>query len=252
MSDLRTVHDQMGREVTFPFPPKRIISLVPSQTEFLIDIGAPVVGRTKFCIHPKDKIQDIPIIGGTKNFRFDQIKALKPDLIIGNKEENYEEGIYQLQADFPVWMSDIISLDDSFQMMKELGVLVDSQTPTQNILKECKVATDLVKGTKSGRALYFIWQKPWMAAGPETFIDHMLHHLGYENVIQSPRYPEITIEEIQALAPDYLFFSSEPYPFKEQHIQAAQALFPNCKCQLVDGEMYSWYGSRLRFWKGEA
>ena len=252
MGDLRTVHDQMGREVTFSFPPKRIISLVPSQTEFLIDIGAPVVGRTKFCIHPEDKIQDILIIGGTKNFRFDMIKELKPDLIIGNKEENYEEGIYQLQTDFPVWMSDITSLDDSFQMMQALGELVNAQTPTQNILAECKVATDLVKGTKFGSALYLIWQKPWMAAGSETFIDHILHHLGYENVIQTPRYPEISIEEIQKLAPEYLFFSSEPYPFKEQHIQEAEALFPNSKCRLVDGEIYSWYGSRLRFWKEEA
>ncbi|MEO9871063.1 ABC transporter substrate-binding protein [Ekhidna sp.] len=248
MSDLQTVYDQMGRKVTFSSLPKRIISLVPSQTEFLIDIGAPVVGRTKFCIHPKEQLADIPIIGGTKNFRFDAIRDLKPDLIIGNKEENYREGIEMLEKDFPVWMSDIYTLEDAFAMMTALGSICDKREITQETVEDCEKAMEVVKRTKSGKVIYLIWKSPWMAAGKDTFIDHLLKHLGYENLIQDCRYPEITDEEIETLDPDYILFSSEPFPFKEEHIFLAENKWPKTKCLLVDGELYSWYGSRLKEW----
>lgn len=236
----------MGREVKFHFPAKRIISLVPSQTEFLIDIGASLVGRTKFCIHPADKIQDIPNIGGTKNFRFEKIKELQPDLIIGNKEENYQEGIESLAKDFPVWMSDIYTLKDSFNMMASIGSLCDLKVVAKSIIEECRVALEKVKNTKKGSVLYLIWQNPWMAAGKNTFIDHMLHFLGYGNVIKTDRYPKLSESEIAELNPDYIFLSSEPFPFKEKHLNLVRSLWPQADCQLVDGELYSWYGSRLK------
>jgi len=248
MSDLRTVHDQMGREVTFSFPPKRIISLVPSQTEFLIDIGAPVFGRTKFCIHPYEKVNQIPVIGGTKNFRFEKIEELKPDLIIGNKEENYEEGILRLEEKHPVWMSDIANLSESFDMMKSLGQITDREKPAETVLTACREAIDKVQGTKSGKVIYLIWKNPWMVAGKETFLDHMLHFLGYENLIKADRYPELTLDEMKELQPDQLFLSSEPFPFQEKHLDELQELFPETDCQLVDGELFSWYGSRLSKW----
>lgn len=238
----------MGREVEFHFPPKRIISLVPSQTEFLVDIGAPIIGRTKFCIHPKEKVEFIPIIGGTKNFRFDEIRNLNPDLIIGNKEENYEEGILSLEKDFPVWMSDIYTLDDSFHMMKELGTICRLETPAAEIVNHCSASTGMVKGSRSGRVLYLIWKNPWMAAGKHTFIDHMLTHLGYENVVTEARYPELTEDEILNLNPDLICLSSEPYPFQDKHLEFANGQWPEAKSSLVDGELFSWYGSRLREW----
>ncbi|MEO9482056.1 MAG: helical backbone metal receptor [Ekhidna sp.] len=250
MSDLLTVHDQMGREVTFSFPPKRIVSLVPSQTELLIDMGAPVVGRTKFCVHPKEKIKQLPIIGGTKNFRFDAIRELKPDLIIGNKEENYPEGIEELQKEFPVWMSDIFTLEDAFQMMKDLGRICDLDTRADQIIQACRNAVESVKGTKSGKVIYFIWKNPWMVAGKNTFIDHMLAHLGYQNLVTEERYPELTAKQIAALNPDKILFSSEPFPFKKKHLLEVKDLWQNADCELVDGELYSWYGSRLREWGG--
>ena len=248
MSDFLTDCDQMGREVTFSFPPKRIVSLVPSQTEFLIDIGAPVVGRTKFCIHPKEVVQEIPIIGGTKNFRFDEIEKLNPDLIIGNKEENYKEGILRLEKDFPVWMSDIFTLTDSAKMMRDVGRICGLEDAADQVVNECRQSLEKVRNSKSGTVIYLIWQKPWMAAGKNTFIDHLLDHLGYTNLIRDERYPELTDEQILELNPDYILFSSEPFPFKADHIQSAQKIFRNSNCQLVDGELHSWYGSRLRAW----
>lgn len=239
----------MGREVTFSFPPKRVLSLVPSQTEFLLDIGAPVVGRTKFCVHPKKSVIDIPIIGGTKKFRFDRVRELKPDLIIGNKEENYKEGIEALEADFPVWISDIYSLEDAFQMMSSLGRLCDLEDASRQIILDCRKSTENIKNTKKGTVLYLIWKNPWMAAGSYTFIDHLLTHLGYQNIIQKNRYPTFEDHDIDLLDPDHIFLSSEPYPFKKDHLSQVKSKWPNAHCQLVDGEIYSWYGSRLRYWK---
>lgn len=240
--------DQMGREVIITTLPRRIISLVPSQTEFLIDIGAEVIGRTKFCIHPADKVKDIPIIGGTKNFRIEAIRKLKPDLIIGNKEENYQEGIDELAKEFPVWMSDIYTLQDSFQMMTTVGRLVNREKRSIEMVDECQNALEKVKGTRSGKVIYFIWKNPWMAAGKNTFIDHLLSYLGYENLIKEDRYPELSDQEISNLNPDQLLFSSEPFPFKEIHIEEAESQWQKSKSQIVDGELFSWYGSRLRKW----
>src|SRR6267154_5849608 len=117
--------DQLGSSVAFNFPPQRIISLVPSQTELLFDLGLgeQVVGITKFCIHPKDWSTVKTKIGGTKKFQFDTIDALQPDLILGNKEENYEAGIHLLAAKYPVWMSDIASWESAMEMILSLGDL---------------------------------------------------------------------------------------------------------------------------------
>ena len=240
------------REVTFSLPVKRIVSLVPSQTEFLIDIGAPVVGRTKFCIHPAEAVRQIPIIGGTKNFRFDAIRELKPDLIIGNKEENYQEGIEQLQKEFPVWMSDIFTLHDAFEMMAAIGSICNLEKNTEQILANCRSAMESVKGSRAGKAVYLIWKNPWMAAGKNTYIDHLLGYLGFENLITKERYPELSSEQIKELNPDYVLFSSEPYPFKEKHLQEAQNLWSQANSELVDGEMYSWYGSRMKAWNSKS
>lgn len=249
MNDLLKVTDQMYREVSIPFPPKRIISLVPSQTEFLLDIGAPVAGRTKFCVHPQEKLESIPIVGGTKKFRFEKIAELNPDLIIGNKEENYIGGIEQLAVKYPVWMSDIYTLEDSFQMMGLLGKICDLEIKSSRIIEECKAALEKAKRRFSGRVVYLIWKNPWMAAGKNTFIDHLLTFLGYENVVLEARYPELSNEQIVHLNADKILLSSEPFPFKEKHINEMKGLCPDSEIELVDGELYSWYGSRLRNWK---
>ena len=242
------VTDQLQQNFDFDSPPKRIVSIVPSQTELLWDLGIrdELVGITKFCIHPKIMHQTITHIGGTKNLNIEKIKSLKPDLIIGNKEENEQSQIEELQKHFPVWMSDIFTLDDSLQMIQSLGTLLHRETKaleiTTQIATSFKVLPQLNK-----RALYFIWNKPYMLAGRNTFIGDVLQRLGLENAIieTDSRYPAITIEEIKKLNPAVILLSSEPFPFNQTHINNLKKHLPNSTILIVDGEAFSWYGSRL-------
>ncbi|GAA4373474.1 helical backbone metal receptor [Hymenobacter koreensis] len=245
-----TVTDQMDRRVAVPFPPQRIVSLVPSQTELLFDLGLGkrVVGVTKFCIHPAEAREQATVVGGTKNFHFDKIEALKPDLIIGNKEENYQEGIEQLAARYPVWMSDIFTLDDSLRMMRQLGLITGAKTKA-DALSETIAASfaQLTPAEPRLSAAYFIWRKPYMIAAPGTFIDDILRRAGFTNAFADcTRYPEISAEELAAAQPDVILLSSEPYPFGEKHVAEFQQICPQARIQIVDGELFSWYGSRLQ------
>jgi ABC-type Fe3+-hydroxamate transport system substrate-binding protein len=253
MQVLKTVHDQMGREVTFSFPPKRIVSLVPSQTELLYDLGLDeeVVGQTIFCIHPAHQYQAKPRVGGTKNFKLDKIAALKPDLIIGNKEENEQTGIEALAKHFPVMMSDITTLDDALDMIKMVGAAVGKEENASQICSAITSGFSLLQSISSPqkKVAYFIWRNPWMVAGKNTFITSVLDAIGFENVFinKDSRYPEVTEADLLSAKPDVVFLSSEPYPFKEQHIQELKHSCPNAIVKLVDGELFSWYGSRLRY-----
>src|SRR5690606_26129929 len=213
---------------------------------FLVDIGLEeqLVGITKFCIHPVGLKRKKTIIGGTKNFHFDKIEALKPDLIIGNKEENYQEGIERLSEQFPVWMSDIYDLEDALEMMALLGEITDREASAREIISKIRSGFEK-KLPLRGTAIYLIWQEPMIAVGRNTFIDDLLRRAGFTNLISKERYPEITKEEIFDLKPDLLLLSSEPYPFGEKHLGEYQRMFPNIRVRLVDGEMFSWYGSRL-------
>lgn len=243
----KVVIDQMNRELEVPQFPKRIISLVPSQTELLYDLGlaTEVVGITKFCIHPSSWRKEKTIIGGTKQFRFDTIDQLQPDLIIGNKEENYQEGIDLLAQKYPVWMSDITTLDEAYQMMIAVGGLVGRANEAQQLVEQVKGSFQNLGDFPKKRALYFIWREPYMLAGKGTFINNMMKLANIENVISAARYPMLSAEELKKHDPDYVLLSSEPYPFKEKHKEELQELFPKASICLVDGELFSWYGSRL-------
>jgi len=249
---LRTVVDQMGREVQFLYPPRRIVSLVPSQTELLFDLGlqAEVKGVTKFCIHPATARQTTSIVGGTKNFDFAKIKAAKPDLIIGNKEENYQEGITQLEQHFSVWLSDITSLPQALDMVRRVGDITGKLHLAEPLATEIKQSFDQLRLATASQPLaaYFIWRKPYMVAANGTFIDDMLRRAGFRNAFAGlGRYPEITPELLARVAPAHIFLSSEPYPFGEKHVAEFQEICPSAKIQVVDGELFSWYGSRLRY-----
>lgn len=240
--------DQLNSVVQVTYPPQRIISLVPSQTELLADLGLKdrVVGITKFCVHPEDWRKSKAIIGGTKNFEFERIRSLQPDLIIGNKEENYPEGIRTLAAQFPVWMSDVITLPDALSMICKVGQITNTSSKAERIAHDIESTfANLVK-LPSLKTLYLIWKSPWMAAAQGTFIDEMMELSGLENVFnRQTRYPEINTEQVKRLNPELILLSSEPYPFREKHIEELRLLCPNSKILLVDGEMFSWYGSRL-------
>lgn len=244
-----SVVDQMGRKVGVPDFPERIISLVPSQTELLYDLGLGdrVVGITKFCIHPSNWRKEKTIVGGTKQYRIDDIAALEPDLIIGNKEENDKEGIESLAVEFPVWMSDIYKLSDALSMIRSIGKLVGKDIEAEELVMTIINDFASFPATASKqKSLYLIWKRPYMAAGKGTYINEMMEIAGFENIVQNGRYPELELDQIKELNPELVLLSSEPYPFKAKDIQEIKAVLPLADVKLVDGEMFSWYGSRLK------
>ena len=246
------VIDQMNRSVEIPESVQRIVSLVPSQTELLVDLGLgdKIVGVTKFCIHPKGFKNSKTVIGGTKNFHFDKIDSLNPDLIIGNKEENYKEGIEQLAKKYPVWMSDILTIDDALDMIQSIGIITKTNEKANYFWREINENKNaLIELNKPKRnALYFIWKNPYMVSGSTNYINDMMKLNGYINLCNTTeftRYPELTEKQITELNPEVVLLSSEPFPFKENHVKEIQKLLPNSEVNIVDGELYSWYGSRI-------
>lgn len=240
--------DQMGRAVSLEPYPGRIISLVPSQTELLYDLGLreEVVGITKFCVHPELWYRSKTRVGGTKNYHFDRIKALEPDLIIGNKEENDQVQIEALMGSYPVWMSDIADLDDVYDMIAKVGQLVNKGHSAQALIQQMQAGFARFPTQKETKVVYLIWNDPIMAVGNHTFIHSMIEQCGWTNALaKHTRYPQLRLETLQAIQPDLLLLSSEPFPFKTKHLADFQASLPHTRVALVDGEAFSWYGSRL-------
>jgi len=239
-----------GRHVLIPEQPKRIVSLVPSQTELLYDLGLDeeVVGITKFCIHPDSWFRSKRRVGGTKTVHLNIIDELQPDLIIANKEENTKEQIEELASVYPVWISDITTVDHALQMIEQVGIITGRGTAARELVGELAVGfAGLPAASKQLRVAYYIWKGPWMCAGGDTFISDVITRMGWLNVCEHlPRYPEVNLQDLYALRPDLVLLSSEPYPFKDKHIAEITAAVPNAEVQLVDGEMFSWYGSRMR------
>jgi ABC-type Fe3+-hydroxamate transport system substrate-binding protein len=240
--------DQLGARVDIDSP-QRIISLVPSQTELLYDLGLEhrVVGITKFCVHPEKWHKSKTIVGGTKNFHFDTIEKLYPDLIIGNKEENYETGIEALRKRYPVWMSDVVSYADAISMIRSVAIITETVSAGNEIIQSIESAFSQLPGSQPKRTLYLMWRDPWMGAAGGTFIHAMMEKAGLTNVLaHEARYPELSVERMRELNPEVVLLSSEPFPFQSKHVDEVKAILPKSKILLVDGEMFSWYGSRLR------
>jgi len=243
--------DQLGRKIFLSNPPRRIISLVPSITELLFDLGLEdeVVGITKFCIHPDVWFRTKTRVGGTKNVHMDMITSLHPDLIIANKEENVKEQIEQLEKFTPVWVSDVSDLEDALEMIHQIGGLTGKSIKAKEIVERIEMNFRLLASSFNmtrTRVCYLIWQEPYMTVGGDTFIHDMLQRCGFENVFAHRiRYPEVTVEQIANTGCDVIFLSSEPYPFKQQHAEELQKIFAERSVKLVDGAMFSWYGSRL-------
>lgn len=240
--------DQMNRKVELPHLPKRIVSLVPSQTELLYHwkLKYRLVGQTIFCIKPEKEFDKAVKVGGTKKLQLDKIRALKPDLIIGNKEENEQSQIEALAEEFPVWMSDINSIEEALDMFVKLGVVLGRMEKAAKLDHQVRLGLSQLKPVHKS-AVYLIWQNPFMAVSENTFINDVMKKAGITNLVKntSSRYPEISPEEIRALKPDLLLLSSEPYPFKDSHQKELTELFPETEVKLVDGEIFSWYGSRM-------
>jgi ABC-type Fe3+-hydroxamate transport system substrate-binding protein len=245
--------DQFNREIQLKKVPKRIISLVPSQTELLVDLGleSSIVGVTKFCVHPKHLRISKAVVGGTKQINIEKIKALRPDIILCNKEENAKDIIDSLEGIAPIHISDIYNLEDCYELIKMYGDIFEVKSESSNIIsniqKEREVFQVKIANSEKPKVAYFIWKNPWMVAASGTFIDVMLQESGFQNVFQiEKRYPEIDLKNSKLKNTDFIFLSSEPFPFKEEHILELHSSFPEKKIEIVDGEMFSWYGSRLQ------
>lgn len=233
--------------------PKRIVSLVPSQTELLFDLGLEesLVGITKFCVHPYHLKSTKKIIGGTKKVHYEKIKLLQPDIIIANKEENTEEMVIALREIAPVWTSNIITIQDSLDMIAEFGKIFSVRTKASQWIDKITYGLndfkEFMQGREVQKAAYFIWKNPYMAAGSDTFINEMLKLNHFTNIYEGRgRYPEIIIQKIRIQGdPDVVLLSSEPYPFKEEDAFEIGRFTHHAKTVFVDGEMFSWYGSRM-------
>lgn len=241
--------DQTNRTVFINYPPKRIISLVPSQTELLYDLGLDeqVAGITKFCVHPESWFRHKTRVGGTKQLKMDVIHSLNPDLIIANLEENVKEQVEELMNHYPVWISDVNNLPGAYEMIAQIGRITDRNDKAEQI--NSLIKKEFSRLSTPGYRLptcYLIWKNPYMTIGGDTFINSMLDAAGFENIFKNKnRYPEVTIDELSALNVKLLLLSSEPFPFTQKHIDELQHELPDTKIMLADGEMFSWYGSRL-------
>jgi ABC-type Fe3+-hydroxamate transport system substrate-binding protein len=228
----------------------RIISVVPSQTELLYHLGADPIAQTIFCIHPENRFKKSVKIGGTKKLNLAKIRSLQPDLIIANREENERSQIEALQSEFKVWVSDIHDFEDALKMIVEVGQLTNTADKAIMLSNQIRKEFHELSSSpiiKKPRVLYLIWKNPYMAAAHDTFINSMLQQVGFENALPPDwvRYPEIDLNQMRKLNPDYIFLSSEPFPFKQQHVEDISAQIPGCKVLKVDGEMFSWYGNRM-------
>lgn len=249
-------YDQLNRAITLRSMPKRIVSLVPSQTELLHSLGleSEVVGITKFCVRPQEWFHKKVRIGGPKKLDMNLIDQLCPDLIIGNKEENERGQLEELMHRYPVWISDVSSLSGALEMIRALGEITATGRRSQVIEAEIEAefgqlrqeAEVLFENGPCPSAAYFIWRNPWMVAAKNTFIDAMLQCCGLDNCFyDKTRYPEVSLAQVKQSGCNLILLSSEPFPFQSKHAMEIQQQLPDAQIIFVDGEMFCWYGSRL-------
>ena len=251
---MKILADQLGTIHKFETTPQRIVSLVPSQTELLYDLGLEesLVGITKFCVHPYHLKSIKKIIGGTKKVHYNKIRLLQPDIIIANKEENTKEIVEELSKICAVWVTDIVTIEDNFKMISDFGQLFNKRTEAQKWMDKINFGyqdfQNFIKDKPLTKAAYFIWANPFMVAGNNTFINEMIQLNHFENIYanREERYPEIIIQKMRIQGdPDLVLLSSEPFPFTDEHAFELGRFTHHAKTIFVDGEIFSWYGSRL-------
>lgn len=241
--------DHLKREVTVPSSPQRIVSICPAITETLhsLGVGSAVVGRTKYCIFPEEAVEKIAIVGGTKDPNPETVRALSPDLILAEKEENTKESVEELERIAPVAVLEVQTVADSFRLIKDLGRLTGREEAAETLVTGIHQSWQAIPRIQNKRALYMMWRKPYMVVGDTTYIQSVMEHLGLENAAKhlEGRYPAVTPELLQELKPDVVLLSSEPFPFSEKHQRELEDILPGTPSFLVDGEMF-WYGSKMK------
>lgn len=244
----KEVIDRTGRPVSFTYPPKRIISLCPGITDTLFALGLEqeIVGRTRFCKYPEDRVQSVPAVAGTKDLKLEAILEAAPDLVILEKEENTKEMAELLEQHVPVYVAEVQTVQEAFQMIETMGDLTDRQLEAEKLVSDIQLQFEKMTARASARAAYVIWKKPYMVVGRDTYIHDVLQRLGFENpfIQKEGRYPAVTPNDFQAAQLDTIFLASEPYPFKEKHLDEFRKMAPGAEVVLIDGEML-WYGPRM-------
>ncbi len=242
--------DAVGTEHAVAGSDARIVSLVPSVTELLCDLGlaSQLVGRTGFCIHPREVVRSIPKVGGTKDVKVDRIRELAPTHVVVNVDENTKETVGELARFVPsIVVTHPLAPEDNLGLYRLLGGIFDRPTETERLCDDFAAAfADLMVVTPPPeRVLYLIWREPWMTVSRDTYISRTLALVGWETVPEeaTTRYPELDPAAV-AGSVDRVLLSSEPYRFREKHLAEVEALVPGARVSLIDGEMTSWYGSR--------
>lgn len=233
---------------------KRIVSLVPSLTQTVIDLGfeEKLVGITEYCPTGNTPKSVLPRrVGGTKNVSVASVVDVKPDLVLANKEENNRRTVNALERKgITVWVSDIKNVQDSIKCLSDLESLLnakgDSLSEEARQLWNGFGSSKLRLRLSGKKGLYFIWQDPFMVAGQGTYIDSWMKLLGIKNLETRDRYPRLTTNDFMALDPDIVFLPDEPYPFDAMDQKTiGDKLLRNCQIVLLDGKMFSWFGSYM-------
>ncbi|MAI23916.1 MAG: cobalamin-binding protein [Crocinitomicaceae bacterium] len=225
----------------------RIVSLVPSWTEYVVDLGlaSGLVGRTKFCVRAGNQAEGIPIIGGTKRIHLERIEKLKPDIVIASKEENTREDVEACRAFADVLVTDVRSVESAFDALDCIGEVLEKRAAANTWRSEIEKAWGEPRPL-NGEALYAIWQNPFMVAGRDTFINAVMNWWGIGNALPEGtvgRYPELSERQLHGMIGIPVMLSSEPYPFNRKHCSHFASI--GLRPILVDGESFSWYGSRM-------
>lgn len=240
----------------------RIASLVPSLTELVValGLGERLVARTGFCIHPAERLRDIPKVGGTKDVNLAKLQRLTPTHVLVNIDENRRETVDAIRA-WPqpprIVVTHPLTPDDNLALIGELarefaaapGVDVRAARLTAELTHE--LALTRAEGRPPRRVLYLIWRDPWMTVARDTYLSAMLARVGWQTLpvvhggaAGAARYPVVRVDEPWLADVDEVLLSSEPYAFGAQHLDEARRLCPNARARIVDGELLSWYGAR--------
>lgn len=228
----------------------RIVSLVPSITELLCDLGLAeqIVGRTGFCIHPREVVRRIPKVGGTKTVDIDKVRALAPTHVIVNVDENEKTTADAIARFVPhLIVTHPLAPLDNLKLYRQIGAAFGREQESEALCARFQAAYDEAKSRsyEMRNVLYLIWKDPWMTVSRDTYISRTLALFGFDTapLETTARYPELTLNEPWLASVGLVLLSTEPYAFRERHLQEISARLGR-PALLIDAEMTSWYGSR--------
>jgi ABC-type Fe3+-hydroxamate transport system substrate-binding protein len=242
----KSFSDQIMQICRVHFPPTRIISLVPSITETLyaLQLHDHIIGISDFC---PSLTGHSCRIGGPKNPDMKKIRELQPDLILASKEENKKEDILKLSEYQAVWTSDVHTIQDALELISQLGTVCNREEEASQLREEIETQFQGLC-EKAVPSVYVIWKNPWYFVGGDTFIHAMMDTFGFKNMlVEYKRYPVCTWDDDHIASAELILLSSEPFPFHYKDVLSLRSQFPHKKVYLIRGEMFSWYGARMKY-----